>query len=46
MEARYLNIGEQVIDIYTGSNLAEDKRNIMVNWKVIEDSGVANFILM
>lgn len=37
---------EQVIDVYAGSNLAEDKRNAMVNGKVIKDSGVANYILM
>ena len=34
---------EQVIDVYAGSNLAEDKRNAMVNGKVIKDSGVANY---
>ena len=37
---------EQVIDVYAGSNLAEDKRDAMVNGKVIKDSGVANYILM
>ncbi len=37
---------DQVIDVYAGKNLAQDKRNAMVNGKVIEDSGVANYILM
>ena len=37
---------EQVIDVYAGSNLAEDKRNAMVNGKVIKNSGVANYLLM
>lgn len=37
---------EQVIDVYAGGNLADDKRNAMVAGKVIENSGVANHILM
>lgn len=37
---------EQVLDVYSGSNLAEDKRNAMVCGEVIEESGVANYILM
>ena len=36
----------QVIDVYAGSNLAEDKRDAMVNGKVIKNSGVANYLLM
>ncbi len=37
---------EQVTDVYAGSNLSEDKRNAMVGDEVIENSGVANFVLM
>lgn len=37
---------EQVIDVYAGSNLSEDKRNAMVRGQVIENSGIANYILM
>lgn len=37
---------EQVIDVYAGSNLSEDKKNAMVNGEVVENSGVANYILM
>lgn len=37
---------EQVIDVYAGNNLAEDKRDAMVAGNVIENSGVANYILM
>lgn len=37
---------EQVIDVYAGNNLSEDKRNAKVNGQVIENSGVANYILM
>lgn len=37
---------KQVIDVYAGSNLDEDKRNAMIEGKVIENSGVANYILM
>lgn len=37
---------EQIIDVYAGSNLSEDKKNASVNGKVIENCGVANYILM
>lgn len=37
---------EQIIDVYAGSNLAENKKNAMVEGKVIENSGVANYILI
>lgn len=37
---------EQVIDIYTGKNLSVDKKNAVVHGKIIENSGVANYILM
>lgn len=37
---------EKVIDVYSGKNLSIDKKNAMVHGKVIENSGVANYILM
>lgn len=37
---------EQVFDVYAGSNLSDEKRNAMVNGKVVENSGIANYILM
>lgn len=37
---------DQIIDVYAGSNLSEDKKNASVNGKVIENCGVANYILM
>lgn len=36
---------EQVIDVYAGTSLAGDKRDAMVNGKVIPMSGVANYLL-
>jgi hypothetical protein len=35
----------QKIDIYSGSNLGEDKKNSNVNGEKIDNSGVANYIL-
>ena len=37
---------EQLCNIYAGTNLSEDKRHAMVNGKITQDSGVANFILI
>lgn len=37
---------EQVIDVYAGNNLSDDKRNASVCGNIIPDSGVANYILM
>ena len=37
---------EQVIDVYAGNNLTQDKRDAMVRGNVIKNSGVANYILM
>ena len=37
---------EQIIDVYAGNNLSDDKRNAMVSGQVIENSGIANYILM
>ncbi len=36
----------QLIDVYSGTNLSEQKKNSIVKGKVIENSGVANYILM
>ncbi len=35
----------QVIDVYAGTNLPEEKRNALVNGEVIENSGIANYVL-
>jgi hypothetical protein len=37
---------EQVIDVYAGTHLPEDKRDASVNGEIIENSGIANYILM
>ena len=37
---------EQVIDVYAGTNLPADKRNASVNEEIIENSGIANYILI
>lgn len=37
---------DQVIDVYAGSNLSDDKRNASVCGRNIKDSGIANYILM
>lgn len=36
---------EQIIDIYSGENLPEEKRNAVVDGIKIENSGVANYML-
>jgi len=36
---------EQVLDVYSGTNLVGDKRDATVDGEVIENSGVSNFIL-
>lgn len=46
LSGKMLLTEEQVIDVYAGGNLADDKRNAMVAGKIIENSGVANYILM
>ncbi len=46
LSGKMLLTEEQVIDVYAGSNLADDKRNAMLAGQVIENSGVANYILM
>lgn len=37
---------QQVIDVYAGTNIPEEKQNAFVNGKIIESSGIANFILL
>ncbi|WP_313528019.1 hypothetical protein [Anaerotignum sp.] len=37
---------DQIIDVYAGTHLPDDKRNAMVNGSVIQDSGIANYILI
>ena len=46
LSGKMLLTDEQVVDVYAGSNLSDDKRNATVNGKVIENSGIANYILM
>lgn len=46
LSGKMLLTDEQVIDVYAGSNLSEDKRNAIVCGNIIKDSGVANYILM
>ena len=37
---------QQIIDVYSGTTLPEDKKNAIVNGKVVENSGVADYILV
>lgn len=46
LSGKMLLTEEQVIDVYAGGNLSDDKRNAMVAGQVVENSGVANYILM
>ena len=39
-------VEDQVIDLYAGTNLEDEKKNAKVNGKLIDDSGIANFILI
>ena len=36
----------QIIDVYAGTNLPANKRNSRVDGEIIQDSGIANFILI
>ena len=36
---------EQIIDVYSGTNISDDKKNAIVNSAVIKSSGIANYIL-
>lgn len=46
LSGKMLLTDEQVVDVYAGSNLSDDKRNATVNGSVIENSGIANYILI
>lgn len=46
LSGKMLLTEEQVMDVYAGSNLSEDKRNAMINGRVIENSGIADYILI
>lgn len=37
---------QQVYDVYAGTNISDEKRNAMVNGRVVRDSGIANYILV
>lgn len=37
---------QQVYDVYAGTNLSDDKRNANVNGRIIENSGIADYILV
>lgn len=37
---------QQKIEIYAGTNLSKDKKNASVNSQIIENSGVANYIII
>lgn len=37
---------EQIIDVYSGTHISKDKRDARVNGEIIENCGIANYILM
>lgn len=37
---------QQVRDVYAGTNLSQEKRDAMVNGRIVRNSGVADYILM
>lgn len=37
---------DQIVDVYAGTHISEEKRNASVNGEIIENCGVANCILM
>lgn len=37
---------DEVMDVYSGTNLADSKKNASVNGKIIENSGIANYMLV
>lgn len=39
-------VEDQVIDVYAGTNLEDEKKNAKVNGKLTDNSGIANFILI
>ena len=46
LSGRMLLTDEQVIDVYEGSNLSDDKRNASICGKNVKNSGIANYLLM
>lgn len=46
LSGKMLLTREQVIDVYAGNNLPNEKKNASVGGEIIPDSGVANYILM
>jgi hypothetical protein len=42
---KILLTNEQKIDVYSGTNLNKDKKNAKVNGNIINNSGIANYIL-
>ena len=40
------NVKVSSLEVYSGQSLAEDKRNAYINGEVIQNSGVANYILI
>lgn len=46
LSGKMLLTEEQVIDVYAGSNLSEEKKNASVCGEIVPNSGVANYILM
>lgn len=46
LSGKMLLTDDQVVDVYAGGNLSDDKKNASVNGQIINNSGVANFILM
>lgn len=46
LSGKMLLTEEQVIDVYAGSNLSEDKKNASVCGEIVPNSGVANYLLM
>lgn len=37
---------QQIIDVYSGTTLPKDKKNAIVNGKVVDNSGIADYILV
>lgn len=37
---------QQVYDVYAGTNLSDDKKDAMINGRIIKNSGVADYILI
>ena len=37
---------QQIVDVYSGTSLPDDKKNAKVNGEKVIDSGIADFILV